>query len=76
MQKVEGSSPFIRFQFPRKSGFFGFTLETCVPVVSPFAQEPRPAGVRDQCGNGLEPVTSGLQILSGGGQPWSAHVGT
>jgi hypothetical protein len=23
---------------------------------------------------GIEPVTSGLQILSGGGQPWSAHV--
>jgi hypothetical protein len=23
---------------------------------------------------GIEPVTSGLQILSGDGQPWSSHV--
>ena len=38
MQKVDGSSPFIRLQSPRSAGVFVVSMETCVPNVSPLGR--------------------------------------
>jgi hypothetical protein len=45
MQKVEGSSPFIRSENPRKSGVFVWRIGACVPNESQFAQSRSRGGV-------------------------------